>query len=363
MVQVPLRDYGYANARVRAKTARLLDAAAINSLIEAKDEDEVLNLLDQTDYAPEIDEAILEGKRPTIIDRALNRNLARNLCHVREFISGPPQELLGAALARWDLYNLKSILRGKRGLVPASEISRVFVPAGDLDLTTLEEIASQPDLRAAIDLIVTFSPTWKIHYGRALARKLGEYLREHDLSILERSLDAFHYQAVHEVVRGNDVNSQLVRKMIQMEVDITNIITAIRTRGLEMPQSQAPEFYLEGGVISQNQFKHLMGLKDREDVIHASAVSAYRSPLLSGLARFEEKGDVAFEDELDRYLIRKCIGMNKDPLSIGVIIAYVWRKYVELTNLRVIIRGKNIGLIGSQIKKEMIVLETTAVAG
>ncbi len=361
MVQVPLKDYGYANARVRAKTARLLDAAAYGSMIEAKDEDEILNLLEQTDYAPEIEEAILEGKRPTIIDRAFNRNLARNFRHIREFVSGPPQDLLGAVLARWDLYNLKSTLRGKRGLVPVSEISRVFVPAGDLDLVTLEEIASQPDIRSAIDLIVTFSTTWRIPYGRALSRKMGEYLREHDLSILERSLDSFHYQWVHGLIRGNDVNSQMVRKMIQIEVDITNIITALRTRGLEMPQNQAVEFYLAGGAIGESQFKYLMGLREREDIMHASVLSAYRQPLQAGMNSYEEKGDVAFQDELDRYLIRKCLGMNKDPLSIGVIIAYMWRKYMELTNLRVIIRGKNIGLIGSQIKKEMIVLEAAGV--
>ncbi len=361
MVQVPLKDYGYANARVRAKTANLLDDAAYGSLIEAKDEDDVLNLLGQTEYAPEIDEAILEGKRPSIIDRALNRNLARNLCHIREFISGHPQDLLSAALARWDLYNLKSILRGKRGLVPNSEISRILVPAGDLDLTTLEEIATQPDIRSAVDLIVTFSASWKIPYGRALSRKMGEYLRDHDLSILERSLDSFHYGWVPRLIRGNDINAQLVRKMIQIEVDTTNIITALRTRGLEMPQNQATEFYLAGGMLSESQFKDLMGLREREDIVQTSMLSFYRQPLIAGMNSYEEKGDVAFTDELERFLIRKCLAMNSDPLSIGIIISYMWRKYMELVNLRVIIRGKNIGLIGSQIKKEMIVLEPTGV--
>jgi len=361
MVQVPLKDYGYANARVRAKTARLLDAAAYGSLIEAKDEDEILNLLEQTDYAPEIEEAILEGKRPTIIDRAFNRNLARNFSHFREFVSGPPYELLSAVLSRWDLYNLKSILRGKRGLVPASEISRVMVPAGDLDLVTLEEIASQPDLRSAIDLIVTFSSNWTIPYGRALARKMGEYLREHDLSLLERSLDTFHYDRVHERIKGSGINAELVGRMVQMEVDIINIVTILRTRGLEMPSNRVPEYFLPGGNLDEKQFKSMMELKEREDVVRASVLSAYRQPLVAGMGRYEEKGDVAFQDELDRYLIRKCLGMNQDPLSIGVIIAYMWRKYMELVNLRVIIRGKNIGLIGSQIKKEMIVLEAAGV--
>ncbi len=361
MVQVPLKDYGYANARVRAKTARLLDAAAYTALIEAKDEEEILSMLEQTDYGPEIDEAILEGKRPTIIDRAFNRNLARNFRHIREFIAGPAQDLCDVALARWDLYNLKTILRGKRGLVPASEIVRVLVPAGYLDLTTLEEITSQPDLRSAIDLIATFSTSWKIPYGRALTRNLGEYLREHDLSILERALDIFHYKWVHGLIGGNDANSEMVRKMVQIEVDVANIMTALRTRGLELQPGQAAQYFLAGGTFGESAFKHLMSLKDREDIMHAPGIGSYRTALQTGLSRYEEKGDVAFEDALDRYLIEKCLRMAADPLSIGVIIAYMWRKYMELVNLRVIIRGKNIGLIGSQIRKEMIVLETAGV--
>ena len=43
----------------------------------------------------------------------------------------------------------------------------------------------------------------------------------------------------------------------------------------------------------------------------------------------------------------------------------MWRKYMEVANMRVIMRGKSIGLIESQIRKEMIDLEreTEARAG
>ncbi|MDI7253258.1 MAG: V-type ATPase subunit, partial [Actinomycetota bacterium] len=49
--------------------------------------------------------------------------------------------------------------------------------------------------------------------------------------------------------------------------------------------------------------------------------------------------------------------MAKDPLGIGVIIHYMWRKYLEITNLRIIMRGKSIGLIESQIRKELFLWE------
>ncbi|MHB8780707.1 MAG: V-type ATPase subunit [Candidatus Geothermincolia bacterium] len=356
MAQVPLTDYGYANARVRAMTSRLLDEATFANLVEAKDDTEVLNLLDATDYGREIEETLVEGKRPSVIDRAFNINIARNFRKLREFFIGPPQELLAQMLSRWDLYNLKTIMRGKKSLVSAGEISRVLVPAGDLDLVTLEELFRQPDLRATIDAIATFSTTWRIPYGSALRQGLSQFLKEHDLSILERALDEMHYAWVLQHIRADDVNSELVRRIIVMDIDIINILTLLRTRGLELGKERARLFFVAGGTLDLRRYITLAEARERDEIVNAQALYPYRKALVAALAGFEEKGDVAFQDELEKYMIRECLKMDTDPLSIGVIIAYMWRKYLEVTNLRVIVRGKSIGLIPTQIRKELVTL-------
>jgi vacuolar-type H+-ATPase subunit C/Vma6 len=72
---------------------------------------------------------------------------------------------------------------------------------------------------------------------------------------------------------------------------------------------------------------------------------------------FDEKGESAFEEEMEKYNIGTCLKMSEDPLGIGVIIKYMWKKYLEIINLRIIIRGKSIGLIESQIRKELFMWE------
>lgn len=358
MVQVPLKDYSYANTRVRAMTSRLLDEHTFGELLSAPDYNQTLGVLEDTAYGPDIEEIVLEGVRPTNVDRAFNRNLERNFEKIKSFIMGRPRELIDVLLSRWDLYDLKTVLRGMRALVPKAEINRNLVPIGFLDLTVLEEITSQPDLRAALDAIVMFSLQWEIRYGQAITGIMTDFLREHDLSVIELALDRFHYQRVSEIARGGDANSRLVRHVVEMEVDIINIVTLLRICGLGIDESRKASFYIPGGSIDEDDFYRAMQLGQIDDVVDLLAKKTpYREPLERAKATYEEKGEAVFQDELDKYMIRECLNISQDPLGIGIIIKYMWKKYLEVTNLRIIIRGKSIGLIESQIRKELMLME------
>jgi V/A-type H+-transporting ATPase subunit C len=354
MVQVPLKDYSYANARVRAMTARLLDEHVFKSLLEAPDYNAALGVLEDTEYGADIEQFVLEGARPTILDRAFNHNLVRNFSKIKEFFIGKPETMVNALLSRWDLYNLKTIMRGKRALIPKTEITRNLVPIGRLDLVVLEEIIDQPDLRASLDAIVMFSREWWIPYGQAITAHLVEYLHEHDLSILEMALDKFHYQKITELLGKGDPNSALVEDVVKLEVDAINIVTLMRICGLELEDRKAEDFYVPGGTLGEHDFSRILGLGQPEQVYQALlSKTPYRAALEAAWSRFEERGESAFEDEMQKHIIKACISMAKDPLGIGVIIEYMWKKYLEVTNLRIIIRGKSIGLIESQIRKEL----------
>jgi len=343
-------------------TSRLLDKATFDELLAAADFGRAISVLDDSDYGNDVEEAIIEGYRPTNIDRALNRNLARNFTKIKEFFIGRPQELVNALLSRWDLFNLKTILRGLSALVPKAEILRNLAPMGALDMVVLEEITDQPDLRAALDAIVMFSPQWWIPYGQAITPHMVEFMRERDLSVLETALDRLHYGKVARVVQGWDSNSTLVRKVVEMEVDSINITTLVRICGLELEESRAEDYYVPGGTISEEEFTHLMSLGLPENVTMALDKTPYAAALRKAAEQFEGKGEPVFQDELDKYVIKECLSISEDPLGIGVIIKYMWKKYLEVVNLRIIIRGKSIGLIESQIRKELYLVDEKAEA-
>ncbi|MBC7253572.1 MAG: V-type ATPase subunit [Actinobacteria bacterium] len=360
MVQVPIKDYSYANARVRAMTSRLLAPSVFRELLAAPDYNRALGVLEETEYQEDLEHFMLEGARPTIVDRAFNRNLVRNFGKIKEFFTGKPLKLVNLLLSRWDLYNLKTILRGLRALVPKQEIQRILVPVGFLDEAVLQEIINQPDLRAALDAVVVFGMEWPIRYGRAISEHLVEYLREHDLSVLELALDRFHYRQVAGELRNRDPDTSLVREVVRLEVDAVNLVTLMRICGMELEASRADDFFVPGGSLEDpDEFARLMSLSRPENVYQAllRRFPEYRGPLQAAWKNFDERGEAAFEDELQKNLIRRCLSMSRDPLGIGVIINYMWRKYLEITNLRIIMRGKSIGLIESQIRKELFLWE------
>ncbi len=362
MVQVPLKDYTYANARVRAMNARLLEQDVYKNLLDAPDYNRAIAVLEETEYGEDIEHFMMEGARPTTMDRAFNRNFIRNFSRIKDFFMGRPEEMVNALLSRWDLYNLKTVLRGMRALIPKAEIMRNLVPIGTLDQVILEEIAGQPDLRAALDAIVMFSPQWDIPYGQAITAKLAEFLREHDLSILELALDKFHYEKVAGMLKGGDANTKLVREVVTMEVDAINIATLMRICGLELAETKSEDYFVPGGTIATaKEFARIMELKQPEQVYEALCrKTPYRKALEAAWKSFDERGESAFEDEMEKHIIETCLKMSKDPLGIGVIIEYMWKKYLEITNLRIILRGKSIGLIESQIRKELFVWDSEA---
>jgi V/A-type H+-transporting ATPase subunit C len=360
MVQVPLKDYSYANARVRAMNARLLDESVFKSLLDALDYNRAIAVLEETEYAEDIEHFMMEGARPTTMDRAFNRNSIRNFAHIKEFFMGRPEELVNILLSRWDLYNLKTVLRGMRALIPKTEIVRNLVPIGYLDQVVLEEIIGQPDLRASLDAIVMFSTQWLIPYGQAISASLTEFLREHNLATIELALTQTHYEKVDELLKGRDANTVLVHEVVTMEVDAINIGTLMRICGLEMTDTKAEDFFVPGGTIgTAKEFARIMELGQPEQVYEALCrKTPYREALEAAWKSFDERGESAFEDEMEKYIIKTCMQMSKDPLGIGVIIEYMWKKYLEITNLRIILRGKSIGLIESQIRKELFTWET-----
>jgi V/A-type H+-transporting ATPase subunit C len=365
MGQVPLKDYAYSNARVKAMSGHLLDALKFDSLLAAPDLNRFLSELDDTVYGPYIEEAVIEGLRPTQIDRAFNRNMVKEFTKIRNFFEGRPHELVRDLLARWDLYNLKTILRGKQALIPNSEIIRALMPMGDLDEVVLEEIVNQPDFRASVDAIVMFGHNWRIKYGSAINSRLREYYHDHDLAVLELAMDRLHFEEVSRLAEGNDSSSLKVSKMIKLEIDAINLVTLLRLSGLDMSRDQLKDYYLPGGDMQFTQFNKLAASKDEDAVVQSMTSGPYRPILARAMGDLDEKGYSVFQDELERYMIRCAVRLDDNPLDIGVIIKYMWRKYMEIANLRVIMRGKSIGMIESQIRKEMIDLEreTEARAG
>jgi V/A-type H+-transporting ATPase subunit C len=346
-------DYGYVNARIRGMKSRLLGPEFFESLILKPDTDAIITELQKTPYRGEIERASVQHAGLACIEVALRMDIARTFRKIYSFFEKEKNEKYARILLnRWDVHNIKTILRGKNIHEPSSEILGCLIPAGELDETTLVELVKQPDVRGVIDLLAT----WGIGYATPLTRQFEEYSEKRDLAVMEYALDKFYFESSLEAIRGRTYDDRIMREMVGTEIDITNIRSVLKMIRDKIPIEEAQEFLIPGGaVLDEKRLGLLIKAGTIRDALKQLAGTPYEFLGQVPEETFKQEKISVFEKGLERFLIRKGIGwFLADPLSLALAIGYVWAKFTEVTNIRIIARLKMADVSEKTIREELV---------
>jgi len=346
-------DYAYVNARIRGMKSRLLDRHQYEELMLQPDLDSLLSVLEKTPYGGEITKAKAMSEGIVAIELALRNDFVKTFRKIAKIVREEEAEkYLRIFLHRWDVQNIKTILRGKNIHTTNEEILSCLVPVGELDEVALTELLKQPDLKAVVDLLATFG----IIYAKPLTQAFPDFSKEGDISILECALDTFYYADSLASVPSPSYNDTLIRELIATEIDVINIRTVLRLVRDRTPWEDAIKFLIPGGKeLRERDLKRLMGLHSTEEVVADLGQTSYRFLRELPEASIKTGRISLLEKQLENYLIRKGAGsFLDDPLSIALIVGYFWAKYTEITNIRIISRSKMAFLSEDQIKEELV---------
>ncbi len=343
----------YVNARIKGMKSRLLHPAVLETLILKPDIESIITELRTTAYKEEIEKASIQYSGIMCIEVALRKDLTSSFRKIFGFMKGDESEkYIKILLGRWDIQNIKTILRGKNIHIPTAEIQDCLIPAGELDDTTMIELVKQPDVKAVIDLLAT----WGISYAKPLTRNVKEYAEKRDLAILEYALDRFYYKNALNAVKGGSYNDGLVREMIMAEIDVTNIKNVFRMIRDKIDVEEARDYLIEGGISLD--IENLLTMV--RTGTFAGAIKLLETSPYAFLSKFPEEVIKAqrisvLEKELEKYLIKRGISrFLGDPLSIAIPIGYIWAKYNEITNIRIIARCKTADVPEKEIRGDLI---------
>jgi len=331
----------------------LLDHSVFETLILKPDVESVIAELGNTAYKDEIEKASVQYKGITCIEVALRKDFSAAFRKILRFMKGDESEkYIKILLGRWDVQNIKTILRGKNIHIPSAEILECLIPAGELDDTTMIELIKQPDVKAVIDLLAT----WGISYAKPLTRNFKEYSEKRDLTILEYAIDRFYYKNALRAVKGESYDDRLVREMVMTEIDVTNIKNVLKMIRDKIDVEEVRSYLIEGG-ISLNNEKLLTMVKAGTP---EGAIKLLETTPYSFLSKVPDEilkaGKISvLEKELEKYLIK--LGISRflgDPLSIAIPIGYIWAKYNEITNIRIIARCKTADIPEKELRGELV---------
>lgn len=343
----------YVNARVKGMFSRLFSRREFESLMFKPDLSDVITELGASPYRTEIEEAGILYPGILGIEHAMRMNMVNTFRTILLLSQGGPAErYIRIFLSKWDVQNIKTILRGKKIHATLDEIRACLVPAGALDDATLTELLKQPDIRAVVDLLAT----WEIEYAVPLTAHFDRYAEQEDLVILEYALDRFYYEHALEKVKGRSRDDRIIRDFLRTEIDVTNIKTVLKTVREQLGPDDAGEvFLLQGKVLDRDHLLKIAESKNIEQVVRSLEATPYHflSDLPAEAFRAEKLS--VFEKALDRYLIQKGIRLYRgDPLSVTIVIGYLWAKHNEIINIRIISRCKNARVSDEDLEGELI---------
>jgi len=346
-------DWGYINARMRGMKSRLLDHRTLDNLILQPDLVSLIGELEKTPYHDDIVEARGRYSGMPCIEHALRSNFVRTFKKVLDFsINEDAEQYIRIFLHRWDIQNIKTILRGKNIHVTNEEIAECIVPAGELDEATLTELVRQLDTKAVIDLLAT----WEISWAKPLTTAFPEFVRTGDLGMLECALDRFYYEDALRSVSARGKNNAMIRSILSLEIDVVNIKTVLRMIRDHVEPEEAKKFLLPGGLeFDVKKLDHLLAVKTIEDAVHELAGTRYRFLTDTPEIAVKAQKISMIEKKLERYLVQQGTkAFIGDPLSAASLIGYFWAKYNEITNIRVISRCKTTDFPVEHLKEELV---------
>lgn len=331
-------DFGYINARVRGMSSRLLGDEFFAQALGDSDFRAFVGSLSQTPYGEALEEAHGATSGLDVVDRALARDFYDTTQSILTFSDGDPHRLVAMILRRYDLVNLKTIARAKHAGKTPEEVEEALMPAGEIKTSLLETLVVAPDLPAVAQaLAITKHPL-----SRAFSRAVRQYASDGDLYAFEVGLDKAYFASMFETLESVDPPREFVRH-VQREVDATNLRTALKLRGRGVA---AEEFFIKSGrEISRSMFDGILTGSD-------AGLSAVASTSFGGVAETDTLSDA--ERVIRRVLDESARRVaNRDPLHIGVVLAFLREKEAESARLRLLARGKFYSVPRDQLEREL----------
>ncbi|MFB6180123.1 MAG: V-type ATP synthase subunit C [Halorientalis sp.] len=343
-------NYEYVTARVRSRRAALFDEDDYRKLLQMGP-GEIARFMEESEYETEMDELGSRHSGVDLVEYALNRNIAKHFEDLLRWADGQLYDLVARYLRKFDVWNVKTIIRGLYADSDRETVEADLIRAGEFSQTLLNRLLDAGSIDEVVDMLAS------TRFGDALAEAYSVYEESGVLVPLENALDHAFYAELLSGLAGEESRAmQLYQEFLRAEVDFRNMRNAFR---LARSQSDLDpsEYYIGGGdLFTAEELRQLV--RNTDQLVEFVRQSKYGEDLDTGLDTLEEAGSLLeFEHALDEALLEYSSHLsNKYPLSICPVLAYVLAKEREVDNIRAIARGREAGLTEDEIEEELVIL-------
>ncbi|MDO8633733.1 MAG: V-type ATPase subunit [archaeon] len=339
--------YGYANSRTKAMRATLLTKKEIESLIEAKNIQEIVGLLSKTAYSHDIMEEAVSFSRADLVELSLTKNFSRTLKKLVKIAPKSDSEKISRVFERYDVLNIKNLLLGIHLREPKEKIKLLLIESPGFSRASLNSLAESPGVKELVEKLKNSD------YYSVLAQKVSEYEKNQEIENLVSALESRYHKKAAEANRVSADIGKTVKSMLDAETDAKNIMTILRGKKEGFDAKKISGMLIEGGKLSRSELEKIGSANFVEE-----AVKLQKAFDLSGALEDYKKSPslTHFENALEQSISAKGLAeLRRSILSLSAIVGFLFLKEKEISDVRKIVRTKEFGFSPEEIRKIVVV--------
>ncbi len=308
------KSYFYASTRARAMISKLLTEEDYGKIAKM-DMNEILRFLEEKEYKKEIDAIGIKAAKIPAFETILNENFANSVNRLLRFM--PPNCPLWAYIMKYDIANIKAILRSKATKGKKEDIWRALVPVGSFNRDYLQNLINLDTKMAVIEALggTPYYSTIKKYESKSLEE-------------LEDALERFYFAAVFKIASAHEN----FRKLIKMEIDVRNALTLLRLKRAKI--HEISKFMVKGGNLSIKRIEEL-GRQDEFEIINSLKTDKFWKFAPANTKELDK-----IEVGLKKFLFVYGMALQRKYNSFETLLGYLFGKEREIANVRILARSK-----------------------
>lgn len=311
-------NFTQAVARLRVLETRLLSKVKIERMIDSNSAEEVLKILQETEYASSMVDVKSAEDYNILLKEELNR------VYALMYEVSPDPLIVDIMSLKYDYHNIKVLLKGK---ALAKDFSHMLIPVGTVDIEKLSVCIATEDYRELDPKMI-----------EAIVETEKVYNELKDPQKIDIILDKYMY--IDMLDHAKQTNVDFIIDYVKRSIDFSNIKSIIRLKKQQKDVKFLKEVILLDGDIASDVL-----LKAFEEPIENMAVkfsaSKYGEVLRVGIEEYIKSGKLSSLEKLSENYIMNTL-KNAKYITFGPepIFAYIAAKETEIKVIRIIMVGK-----------------------
>jgi len=333
-------EYAFANGRIKKLEKELLNKDILDRMIKSSDAVSALKILTESDF----NDYSFDLNNPADFEDSLNQELLHTYDIIKNISKVSTFNFLYFTFAsKYDFHNIKILIKSK--YLKKDISNELFSAIRTIDIEKLN-LAIRDEKYEDIPDSFQF----------LIKKTFSEYNKFKDPEIIDFILDKERYIMIFNKIKEVEIietEELFLRRFININIDLNNIISCIRAKIRGEKKAFAKEF-----LISEGDFKieNIVEIYDSplsswfEKLIHTD----YKNIVEMGVDYFQKNNSLMELEKLrDNFILNfskigKYITFGIEPL-----VGFITAKENDIKNIRIILSGKLNKLSPDQIKERV----------